>query len=149
MGELLLLVHIVAVGAWLGANMTQLVVTPALQRTGGAPAAAWMRQTVRIGKAIVSPAAVVLLITGFWMVLRDSLYDFEQTFVVIGVLMVIVGSVLGMRVFGPGGREAAGLHEAGDTAAVGKAHQRLAMFGAIDTALLIFTIWAMVTRLGL
>ena len=99
--------------------------------------------------AINSPAAVVILITGFWMVIRDSLYEFEQTFVAIGILMVIVGAVLGMRVFGPGGREAADLHEAGDVSAAAKTHKRLAMFGAIDTALLIFTIWAMVTRLGL
>ncbi len=83
------------------------------------------------------------------MVLRDSLYEFEQTFVAIGILMVILGSLLGMRIYAPGGREAADLHEAGEVVAAGKAHKRLAMFGAIETVLLIFTIWAMVTRLGL
>jgi uncharacterized membrane protein len=148
-GELLLFVHIVAVGSWLGAGVTRFVVTPAMQKIGGSPAAAWMRQTVRLGTTVSTPAAVVLLITGFWMVLRDSLYEFEQTFVVIGTLMVILGAVLGMRIFGPGGREAADLHEAGETAAADKVHQRLARFGAIDTLLLVFTIWAMVTRLGL
>ncbi len=55
MGELLLFLHIVAVGAWLGASVTQFVVTPAMQKTGGAPAAAWMRQTVRMGTAISTP----------------------------------------------------------------------------------------------
>jgi uncharacterized membrane protein len=148
-GEFLLFIHILAVGSWLGSNVTQLVVTPSLQKMGGAPAAAWMRQTVRLGKAVTTPAAVVILITGFWMVLRDSLYEFEQTFVVIGVLVVILGAVFGMRIFGPVGREAADLHEAGETEAAGKTHQRLAMFSAIDTLLVVFTIWAMVTRLGL
>lgn len=149
MGELLLFLHIVAVGAWLGANVTQFVVTPAMQKVGGNSAAAWMRQTVRLGTAVYTPSAVVILITGFWMVLRDSLYEFEQTFVVIGILMVILGSVFGMRIFGPGRREAAALHEAGETKAADKTHQRLGMFGAIDTVLLLFTIWAMVARLGL
>lgn len=149
MGEFLLFVHIVAAGSWLGASVTQFVVTPSLQKVGGAPAAAWMRQTVRMGTAIYTPAAVVLLITGFWMVIRESIYEFEQAFVAIGIVMVILGAVFGARVFGPGGRKVADLHEAGEIAKAGEAHQRLAMFGAIDSALLLFTIWAMVTRLGL
>ncbi len=40
MRELLLLIHIIAIGAWVGASVTQLIVTPVMQRTGGAPAAA-------------------------------------------------------------------------------------------------------------
>lgn len=149
MDDLLLLVHIAAVGAWLGASVTQFVVTPAMQKIGGVQAAAWMRQTVRMGTAIYTPAAVVLLITGFWMVLSDPLYEFEQTFVAIGIVMIIVGLVFGIRIFGPGGREVADLHEAGDTEGAAKAHKRLATFSAIDTLLLMFTIWAMVSRLGL
>ena len=149
MGEFLLFVHILAAGSWLGASVTQFVVTPSLQKVGGAPAAAWMRQTVRLGTAIFTPAAVVLLITGFWMVIRESVYEFEQTFVAIGIVMVIIGAFFGMRIFGPGGREVADLHEAGDKAKANAAHQRLAMYGAIDIVLLVFTIWAMVTRLGL
>jgi uncharacterized membrane protein len=148
-GDLLLFVHIVAVGAWLGARVTQFVVTPAMQEIGEVQAAAWMRQTVRMGTAIYTPAAVLLLITGFWMVLRDPLYEFEQTFVAIGIVMVILGSVFGMRIFGPGGREVADLHEAGKTSEAAAAHKRLATFGAIDTLLLMFTIWAMISRLGL
>ncbi|MCP3995632.1 MAG: hypothetical protein GY722_11275 [bacterium] len=48
------------------------------------------------------------------MVIDSRLHEFEHVFVAIGILMVIVGAVLGMKVFGPGGREAADLHEAGD-----------------------------------
>lgn len=149
MGEFLLFIHILAAGSWLGASVTQMIVTPALHKVGGAPAAAWMRQTVRLGTAIFTPAAAILLITGVWMVLRESVYEFEQAFVAVGIAMVIIGAVFGMRIFGPGGRELADLHEAGETAKAGTAHQRLAMFGSIDTVLVVFTIWAMVTRLGL
>ena len=148
-GEFLLFLHIVAAGSWLGASVTQLLVTPALQQTGGAVAAAWMRQTVRIGTAVYTPAAVILLITGFWMVIRESVYEFEQAFVAIGIAVVIIGAFFGMRIFGPGGREAAALHEAGDTAKAGQVHQRLTMYSAIDAGLVLFAIWAMVTRLGL
>ena len=58
--------------------------------------------------------------------------------------MVIVGAVLGSRVFGPEGRKAAELHEAGNDGAAAEPHQKIAMYAAIDVALLLFTIWAMV-----
>ncbi len=149
MRTLLLLIHISAAATWLGASVTQNVVTPAMQKTGGAPAAAWMRQTTRLSVVLYMPASIILLITGIWLVVRDSVYEFEQAFVAIGFLTVIVGAVLGMRIFGPGGEKAASLHEAGDTVAADALHKRLATFGIFDTALLLFTIWAMVERLGL
>lgn len=149
MGALLLFVHILAAGAWLGASFTQVAVTPAMRRTGGAPAAAWMRQTARLGVVLYTPAAVALLITGFWMVIRESAYEFEQTFVALGIITVIIGMVLGMRVFGPGGREVADLHDAGEEAEAATAHKRLTVYGLLDTLLVVFTVWAMVKRLGL
>jgi hypothetical protein len=148
-GVALLFIHILAAGTWLGANVTQLVVNPMMQKSGGAPAAAWMRQTVRMGRVIYTPAAIVLLITGIWMVIRESVYDFEQFFVAVGVLMVIVGGVLGMKVFGPGGTESAGLHESGDEAGAVAVNSRLGMWSLVDTAALLFTIYAMVKRLGI
>ena len=129
--------------------MTQMVVTPAMQKTGGAPAAAWMRQTSRVGLLLNTPAAAVLLVTGSWMVIRENAFDFEQTFVIVGFVVVVVGALLGARVFGPGGRDTADLHDGGETAAAGVAHRRLAMYRAVDTLLVLFTIWAMVKRLGI
>ncbi len=149
MGEFLLFIHILAVTAWLGANVTQFVVTPAMQKTGGAPAAEWMRQVVRLGTRVYSPAAVLILVTGVWMVLRNSLFEFEQVFVTVGFITVIVGMAFGMRVFGPGGRDVAALHDAGDETAAAVAHKRLAVFGIVDTALVVIAIWMMVDKTGL
>ncbi|MDJ0952154.1 MAG: DUF2269 family protein [Acidimicrobiia bacterium] len=148
MGKILLFVHIAAVATWVGAGVTQLVVNPAMHRAGGATAATWMRQTVRLGRVLFSPAAVIVLITGVWMVIRESIYDFEQAFVVIGVIAVVLGAFLGIRVYGPGGTEVAELHEAGDAAQAGQKLSRLLTIGAAEMGFLLFTIWAMVDRLG-
>lgn len=149
MGAALLFIHILAAGTWLGGNVTQLLVNANMQKTGGAPAAAWMRQTVRMSRVLYMPAAIVLLLTGIWMVVREDVYDFEQFFVAVGVLMIIFGAVLGMRVFGPGGEQAASLHTSGDESAAARVNSRLAMWSMIDTAALLFTIYAMVKRLGI
>lgn len=148
MREILLFIHIVAVGAWVGANVTQLIVNPAMQKMGGNPAAAWMRQTARMGRLLYTPAAIVALITGFWLVIDSKLYEFEHVFVAIGVLMVIVGGVLGMRVSAPGGRQAASLHEAGDEEGAAAVNVRLRNWVLVDSALLALTIYVMVAKVG-
>jgi hypothetical protein len=147
--DVLLFIHILAAATWLGANVTQVVVNPIMQKTGGATAAAWLRQTVRMGVVLYTPAAVVALITGFWLVLRDPAFEFEQFFVALGIVTVIVGGVLGARVFGPLGRRAADLHESGDDQGAAAVQSKLAMWGYVDTALVAVTIYAMVSKLGL
>lgn len=148
-GKLLLFIHIAAVATWFGAGVTQLVVNPAMHRAGGATAAAWMRQTVRLGRVLFTPASVLVLITGVWMVLRDSIYDFEQAFVVIGFVAVIAGAFLGMRVYGPGSTQIAELHEAGEAAQAGQKLSRQLSIASAEVGFLLFTIWAMVERLGI
>ncbi len=149
MGEVLLFVHVTAVAVWIGAGVTQLIVSPAMGRFGGATAANWMRQTVRLGRVLFSPAAVLVLISGVWMVARESVYEYEQTFVVIGFVAVALGAFLGIRIYGPGGEEVAGLHEAGETDRAVQKHQRLLTIGAAEVAFLLFTVWAMINRIGL
>ena len=149
MGEILLFIHIAAVAIWVGAGVTQLIVNPAMHRAGGAAAAVWMRETVRLGRILFSPAAVVVLVTGVWMVIRESIYEFEQAFVVIGFIAVALGAFLGMRVYGPGNGEVADLHEAGEATRAGERLSRLMLISAAEIGFLLFTIWAMVGRLGL
>ncbi len=149
MDTALLFIHILGAGAWLGANFTQAVVTPLMRRRGGDAAASWMRATVAMGTRLYSPSAVVVLVTGIWMVIRSSVYDFEQAFVVIGIAAVLVGAFLGIRVFGPRGEELAELHESGaEEPELAAAHAALMRFGAFETAVIVFAIWAMVSRLG-
>ncbi|MDJ0497106.1 MAG: hypothetical protein QNJ89_04700 [Acidimicrobiia bacterium] len=149
MGELLLFIHVTAVAVWIGAGVTQLIVSPAMGRIGGASAAAWMRQTVRLGRVLFSPAAVLVLISGVWMVARERVYEYEQAFVVIGFVAVALGAFLGIRVYGPGGEEVAGLHESGEADRAAEKQQRLLTIGAAEIAFLLFTVWAMINRIGL
>lgn len=149
MAEVLLFVHVTAVAVWIGAGVTQLVVGPAMGRLGGSSAAAWMRQTVRLGRVLFSPAAVLVLVSGIWMVARESVYEYEQAFVVIGFVAVVLGAFLGMRVYGPTGEEIAHLHETGETARAAQKHQRLLTIASAEVAFLLFTVWAMINRLGL
>jgi uncharacterized membrane protein len=147
-GDALLFIHIAAVAIWVGAGVTQLVVSPAMHQIGGPAAAEWMRQVVRLGRVVFTPAAIIVLVTGVAMVLDSVLYEFEQAFVVIGFLAVALGAFLGMRVYGPGGTEVAELHDSGRAADATPKLTRMLTVGTAEVGFLLFTIWAMVTRLG-
>jgi hypothetical protein len=82
------------------------------------------------------------------MVLLVDAYGFGTLFVTIGFVMIVVGALLGIFVFDRGSERAADAIEAGDEAASRSATGRLAAFGILDTVLLLFTITAMVLRLG-
>ncbi len=146
--EVLLFIHILAAATWLGANITRIVVNPVMARTGGVAAAAWMRQTVRMGIIVYTPAAVIALITGVFLVIDGAQWDFEQSFVALGFITVIVGAVLGARIFGPLGRKVADLYDSGDATAAAAVQSKLGMWGYVDTALVVVTIYAMVSKLG-
>jgi uncharacterized membrane protein len=149
MRNVLLILHILAAGTWFGANMVQLMVNPRIGNAGSTVAAHWLRTTVRLGTRLYSPAAVLILLSGIGLVLvSDGAYEFSDLFVSVGFLVVIVGAALGMAVFAPVGRRAADAYEAGQTQVVQASERRLAMFGMLDTALLIFVITLMVLRLG-
>ena len=82
------------------------------------------------------------------MVSLEEVYGFGATFVTIGFAMIIIGTLRGMFVFERNSVRAADAIDAGDQAGAKALRGRLAGFGILDTVLLLFTITAMVLRLG-
>jgi hypothetical protein len=146
--DMLLVLHIAGAGTWLGANVLQAVVPPVAARSGGAVLAGWYRITTAISTRLYIPAAILILISGVLLVLDSDAYGFGSLFVTIGFGMIVIGALFGKFVFGPGGEAAAVAVESGDGSAIKRAVSRLTTFGLIDTLLLLFTITAMVLRLG-
>lgn len=145
--EILLVLHIIGAGTWLGANVVQAVVPPAAARVGAATLADWYRITSVFPKRLYMPAALLILITGVALVIDSDAYEFGSTFVTIGFGMIILGALLGIVIFGPGGERAADAVESEDHGMIRSAVSRLTAWGLVDTLLLIFTITAMVLRL--
>jgi hypothetical protein len=146
--DILLILHIAGAGAWLGANVVQAMAPSLAAKQGPAAQAGWFRIAAKLSSRLYMPAAILILITGIWMVLLDDAYGFGTLFVTIGFGMIIVGAILGILVFDRGSQQAATAIESGDQAAIRSVTGRLAGFGVLDTLLLLFTITAMVLRLG-
>lgn len=149
MARSLLVIHILAAGAWFGASVVQFYVSPRLNKRGGAAAAAWQNMILGMGKTVYPIAAVTLLVTGFGLIgVSNDAFGYGDTFVIIGIAMVVVGAVLGIVVFGPSAEGAAAAFESGDDQRGVALANKAAPFGALDTVLLIFTIVVMVNRWG-
>lgn len=145
--EILLVLHIAGAGTWLGANIVQAVVPPAAARVGAAALAGWYRVTSILARRLYMPAAILILITGILLVVESDAYGFGSLFANIGFGMIVVGAVLGIAVFGPGGEAAAEAVESADPSGIRSAVSKLTAWGIVDTLLLLFTISVMVLRL--
>jgi uncharacterized membrane protein len=146
--DFLLVLHIAGAGTWLGANLIQAVVPPLATKLGPEAEAGWYRVAAQLSRRLYMPASIVILTTGVWMVLIDDAYGFGNAFVNIGLAMIVIGAVLGIMVFDPGSNNAAEAIVSGDATAMRAAKRRIAAFGSLDTVLILFTMTAMVLRVG-
>lgn len=144
--ELLLILHIAGAGVWLGANVLQAVVPRMAADHGTAAVAGWYRVAAKLGNRVYVPVSVLILVTGIFLVLQIDAYGFGTRFVTVGLGMIVIGAVLGVVVFERTSNVVAEAIEAGDEGTVKAAVAKVAGFGALDTALLLLTIAAMVTR---
>lgn len=147
MTDLVLWLHIVAAGVWIGTSVVQLMAPPLLADGGPLVKATWGKAVLGFGRRITTPAAVLLLITGIELV-RSGGYSYTDAFVLIGIVVVLVGGAIGGAVVGPTSRQLTISAEAGEESGVQEAEMRLRTFGVLDLALVLFTVYTMVTALG-
>lgn len=150
MRDTLLIIHILAAGAWFGTNVVQSLVTPRIASGGNQVAAHWHRTTVGLLRMIYMPSAIIIVVTGIGMltVVDDSPYEFSDAFVSMGFVAVIIGSALGMGFFASRGRAAAEAYDSGDTTTATGLERKIALGGLLDTFVIIVAVLAMVDKWG-
>lgn len=144
--EIMLILHIIGAGTWLGANMVQFAVSRPASLEGPKVAAAWSRMAANMGTKLYMPAGLLVLLSGVVLVVDSDVYTFGSRFVTIGMAAVIIGAVLGPTVFGPGGHKHAEAVEAGDEATARRIGSRITRFALLDTLVVILAIVVMVLR---
>ena len=142
----LTLIHILFAAAWVGGAILLAAYGFTMMRADVPTRIAYTRMSIFAGRAF-SVFAAVALIAGVWLVLRLDYYGFDQAWISIGFLAIIVGAVLGPAFFAPQARKLIAELEAGDPAAAAR-ERRLGMVGSLETLLLLVTVWAMVYRPG-
>ncbi len=144
--EFLLWIHIIGAAIWFGGGIATHFGDRVLGHESNVVRAGWYRLVLRYGQMLYTPAAIIVLLTGIFLVTGDGRFEFSSAFVSIGFLTVIVGGILGGTVFGPQARIASQAFDSGDsnTAVAAVSRIRLASMG--ESALLALTIAAMVWK---
>ncbi len=148
----IVVLHVLSGAAWFGGQLYVEGLTASAARTK--ESSTIMTVTLRVAETssrIFSIAGILLLVTGVWIVLDDSLpYGFDMMFVSIGFLIVIFGLGIGIFYFRPKGVE---LKEIVDqqgltsVASLDKAKQ-VGMMSHVMTLLVTIAIIVMVLRPG-
>lgn len=146
MRSTLLVLHIIAVGAWLGASITAVFLSTTAKSRGIAAWKEFISGFEEMDKRLFPAAGVAVAITGAGLVLESSVYEFGHAFVLIGIVVVITGIALGVGIFGPMARRIT----SGETEEAGMdaVYRRFSAFGTLDIALLVVAISVMVAKAG-
>jgi uncharacterized membrane protein len=146
--EWLKLVHVVAAIVWVGgAAMTSLYGMRMANTASREERIAFTKQTLFAG-TVFSIASLILLGFGTWMVIDNPVWDFDQLWVTLGFIGIVVGAALGMGFYAPQGKKLIAELEAGDPAAEARG-RRLGMVGVLETLLLLVVVWSMIAKPGL
>ena len=148
MRNILLWLHILGGGTWLGANLAQAIIGPRLMANRDA-APLWLRAVEKASGPLYGTASAVLLVTGIILVLiSDGVFRFSSLFVTIGFAVVIIGGALAGLVFNRKTRQLIGLYDSGQDAQAPAIYRSLGAWGILDTVLVAVAILAMVSKWG-
>lgn len=92
--NLLLFLHILAAMTWVGGGL-MLGAAGLRLRGSSADSATFARVLPFVGIRLFMPANVLVLVTGLWMVIADSEWNFGQVWVLIGIGLFVVAFAIG------------------------------------------------------
>ena len=148
MNDFLLIVHVLAASTWIGAGVFSGFAGSRIAREGGPAALGWARVSREAGLKVFNPAGLLTALSGILLVVFSDVYEWGDTFVTIGLTVVVIAGIIGGVVHRPDSdRMVTALQSADyDTAAViGK---REAIWGSVTIALLIVAVSVMVMKTG-
>jgi uncharacterized membrane protein len=146
----LLFAHVLAAMVWVGGLVMLVAVGTRTRRSGDPEAVARFVRSLRVlGPAVLAPAALLLLVFGIWMVADSSAWDFGQTWVQVGVTLLIVSVLVGAAYLSRTGIAAERALAAGDHLEAAVHLGRWAWGIAAILVLLVAATWDMVVKPGL
>ncbi len=149
MNDLLLIIHILAAAAWIGGGLLNGFVGPRIARSGiDGASLAWARVAAQAATRFFNPAGLLTALSGIGLVIVSEAYDWSDTFISIGLGIVLAAGLIGAIVHRPVGERIISALESGDRAAAAADGKRAAIWGAVTIVLLIVAVVVMVLKTG-
>jgi uncharacterized membrane protein len=99
--EFLLFCHITFVAIWLGGDAMVQVFAFRSFAAGPERTALFMSDVEWIGTRVLTPAALLVVLFGVWMVIKEPAWEFSQFWVTAGLMVFIASFLTGAGFLGP------------------------------------------------
>lgn len=145
--ELLKFVHVLAAAVWVGGAVLLRYQTSRAMALSPARAAELGVEAEEVGKKVLMPASIVLLVAGLWTAFEGG-YGLEPLWVKLGLLIYVVSAVAGAVFLGPLYKQVAELRaERGpEDAEIKSRIQRISNLAWVDLGLLVLVVFVMVVK---
>jgi uncharacterized membrane protein len=146
----LLFAHVLAAMVWVGGLAMLVALGMRTRRSGDPEAVARFVRGLRVlGPAVLAPAAVLLLVFGLWMVADSAAWDFGQTWVRVGITLLVASVLVGAVYLSRAGSAAERAVAAGNDREAARQLGRWAWGIGVILVLLVAATWDMVVKPGL
>jgi uncharacterized membrane protein len=146
-------VHVFFAVVWVGGAATLQVLAMRISASGdGIRMAAFAKDAEFVGNRIYLPSSIILLVSGIFTIHESSgLWSYSQTWVQIGLAMIVVSIAIGAGFLGPeAGRIARAIERHGPASDEALYHiNRIFLVSRFELVLLLIVIFDMVTKPGL
>jgi uncharacterized membrane protein len=146
-------VHVLFAVVWVGGASTLQVLAMRISASGdGIRMAAFAKDAEFVGNRIYLPSSIILLVSGIFTIHESSgLWSYSQTWVQIGLAMIVVSIAIGAGFLGPeAGRIARAIERHGPASDEALHHiNRIFLVSRFELVLLLIVIFDMVTKPGL
>jgi uncharacterized membrane protein len=147
--ELLTMLHVLGVIAWLGAGIGLLVLNwLALRARDPAGLATLVRQSETLGASLFGPASLLTAAAGVALVATEAAFGFGDLWILIGIGGILVSPILQSTV----ARRARARFltlvagQGADPARLVAAARRVTLLNTVDVFLLVVVVWAMFAK---
>ena len=140
------LIHILAAIVWVGGSIMAQFYARRLAAADPAHRLGFARDLRFVAAKVFVPSAFVVLGAGVWMVIDAPGFDFEDTFVVIGLSAVGVSLATALLYLIPGVGKAIGLMTSGRGPEAGVVIRRVNLAARAVIVVLLIAVWAMVVK---
>ena len=148
MYDVLKFLHIVAAIVWVGAGFWTGFFGARVAASKDPARAQAFAADMAIGSRIITSSAALVLVFGAWMVVTEDAWTWEQAWIVIGVVAVVIGGFLGGMFFAPNTTKALKAFEEGRIPDAIATMRKIGLGSRAMTVLLLVVVFAMVAKWG-
>lgn len=149
--EFLLFAHITFAAVWLGGDSMMQVLALRARAAGPERTAALLGDAEWVGMRLLTPAALLVVVFGVWMVIKEPAWEFSQFWISAALMVFLASFLAGVGFLGPESGRIQKLSELRGAAdpEVQDRIRRVLMVSRIELILLVLVVLDMVTKPGL